>query len=91
MEVSILDECGNLLGANNWKGLLYQLDVLLTEIQADGLYTRHECNLCCQLVSVGDQEVFFRGAVADGFTEVRRDKCAFYGCRDAPRGRRGAR
>lgn len=91
MEVAILDEIGDLSGANNWKGLLDQLHELVTEVQAEGLYTRHECNLCCQSVNIDGSNEFVRGAVADGFTEVRRPKCAIYGCPDSPCAKRGAR
>ncbi|CAM9936594.1 unnamed protein product, partial [Ectocarpus sp. 12 AP-2014] len=80
MEVAIMDERGNLSGANNWKGLHIELEKLLGDIQREGLYTRHECNLCCQRVETDGQEADVRGAVCDGLTAVRRAKCAVYGC-----------
>lgn len=90
-EVPIRDEAGNLTGANNWKGLLHELELLLFDIQKQGLYTRHECRLCCQKVTMWGQELSVRGAVCDGLTAVRREKCATYRCTNSRSGKRGSR
>lgn len=90
-EVAILDERGNLSGANHWTGLQTELDKLLADIQKEGLYTRHECNLCSQRVEISGQEFQVRGAVCDGLTAVRREKCATYGCSNGRCRTRGAR
>ncbi|CAM9612092.1 unnamed protein product [Ectocarpus fasciculatus] len=67
------------------------MDRLLVDIQKEGLYTRHECNLCCQRVEMDGHEADVRAAVCDGLTAVRRPKCATYGCPHDLCGRRGAR
>ncbi|CAM9605793.1 unnamed protein product [Ectocarpus fasciculatus] len=67
------------------------MDRLLVDIQEEGLYTRHECNLCCQRVEMDGHEADVRAAVCDGLTAVRRPKCATYGCPHDLCGRRGAR
>ncbi|CAN0495213.1 unnamed protein product [Ectocarpus sp. 12 AP-2014] len=90
-EVAIYDERGSLSGVNSWGGLLTELDKLLVDVQREGLYTRHECRLCCQRIEVSGEEVHVRGAVCDGLTACRRPKCAVYGCADGLCGTRGSR
>lgn len=91
VEVALVDELGSLSGSNNWRGLLYELELLLSEIQKQGLYARHECRICTQLVEMQGRELHVRAAVCDGLTAVRREKCATYRCangRDRTRGSR---
>lgn len=90
-EVAILDELGSLSGANEWRGLQTELDNLVTDVQREGLYTRHECSLCCKKVGVPGPDLHVRAAVCDGLTALRREKCAVYGCANGRYGIRGSR
>lgn len=79
-EVSIIDHRGGLSGANHWVGLRLLLLAILTAIAQDGLWTRHTCNLCCQLIYVAGAWRWIRCVVSDGLTAIRFPKCAFYNC-----------
>lgn len=79
-EVCIVDHRGSLSGANHWTGLRALLEEILEEIARDGLWTRHTCSLCQQLIYAGGRWRWIRTVITDGLTALKFAKCSVYGC-----------